>query len=183
MYVYMWKGKWKGTSTSSTIILNTGVPQGCVLSPVLYTLYTHDCIATHGSNTLIKFADDTTVVGLINNDDEAPYRPSLVAWCSDNNLNLNTKKTKEIIIDFKSRTTLHSGLSINGEEVERVTNFKLLGLHISEDLGWTSNTTHIIKKAQQRLRTLRRNKLPPPLLKNLYYCTKESVLTYGCTAW
>lgn len=40
-----------GTSTSSTIILNTGVPRGCVLKPVLYTLYTHDCVATHGSNT------------------------------------------------------------------------------------------------------------------------------------
>ena len=56
-------------------------------------------------------------------------------------------------------------------EVERVTSFKFLGLHISEDLGWTVNTTHIIKKAQQHLfflRTLRRNKLPPLLLKNFY---------------
>ncbi|KAK0132238.1 RNA-directed DNA polymerase from mobile element jockey [Merluccius polli] len=179
-----------GSSTSSTIILNTGVPQGCVLSPVLYTLYTHDCVATHSSNTLIKFADDTTVVGLINNEDEAPYREEVQAlegWCSDNHLNLNTKKTKELIIDFrKSRTTLHSGLSINGEEVERATSFRFLGLYISEDLSWTVNTTHIIKKAQQRLfflRTLRRNKLPPPLLKNLYHCTIESVLTYGCTVW
>lgn len=68
-----------GTSTSSTIILNTGVPQGCVLKPVLYTLYTHECVATHGSNTLIKFADDTTIVGLINNDDEAPYREEVQA--------------------------------------------------------------------------------------------------------
>ena len=49
-----------------------------------------------------------------------------------------------------------------------------------EDLGWTVNTTHIIKKAQQRLfflRTLRRSKLPPPFLRNFYYCTIESVLT------
>uniref|UniRef100_A0A3P8WVL5 Peptidase M12B domain-containing protein n=1 Tax=Cynoglossus semilaevis TaxID=244447 RepID=A0A3P8WVL5_CYNSE len=179
-----------GATTSSNIILNTGVPQGCVLSPVLYTLYTHDCIATHASNSLIKFADDTTIVGLISNNNETPYRKevqALAAWCSDNHLNLNTKKTKEIIIDFrKTGSTPHSGLSINGEEVEQVRNFKFLGLHISEDLSWTVNTKNIIKKAQQRLfflRTLRKNKLPRPLLKNFYHCTIESVLTYGCTVW
>lgn len=112
-----------------------GVPQSCVLSPVLYTLYTHNCAAIHSSNTLIKFADDTTIAGLISNNSEAPYREvvqTLAVWCSDNHLNLNTRKTKEIIIDFwKSRTTPHSVLSINGE-VERVTDFKFLGLHILE---------------------------------------------------
>ena len=85
-----------------------------------------------------------------------------------------TKCRKQIEANFKennchSRTTLHSGLSINREEVERVTNFNFLGLHISEDLGGTVITTHIIKKAQQHLfflRMLRRNKLPPHLLKN-----------------
>ena len=51
-----------GNNTSATLILNTGAPQGCVLSPLLYSLFTHDCVATHVSNSIIKFADDTTVV-------------------------------------------------------------------------------------------------------------------------
>ena len=92
-----------GSNASSTITMNTGAPQGCVLSPLLFTLLTHDCTPTHNSNLFIKFADDTTVVGLINNNDESNYRDEvsqLAAWCRGNNLSLNVEKTKEIVVDF-----------------------------------------------------------------------------------
>ena len=48
---------------------------------------------------MVKFADDTTVSGFISNNDENDYRDEftrLVNWCSQNNLALNVKKTKEI---------------------------------------------------------------------------------------
>ncbi|KAI3366432.1 hypothetical protein L3Q82_000575 [Scortum barcoo] len=54
-----------GDNTSSTLVLSTGTPQGCVLSPALFTLFTSDCSAIHSTNTILKFADDTTIVGLI----------------------------------------------------------------------------------------------------------------------
>jgi gmma-aminobutyric acid receptor subunit gamma len=65
-------------NTSATMILNTGAPQGCVLSVyiVLYSLFTHYCVAKHNSNTIIKFADDTTVIGLITDSDETIGRRS-----------------------------------------------------------------------------------------------------------
>ena len=41
-----------GNDISSSLIINTGAPQGCVLSPLLYTLFTHDCVAKHASNSV-----------------------------------------------------------------------------------------------------------------------------------
>ncbi|KAK3564969.1 hypothetical protein QTP86_032016 [Hemibagrus guttatus] len=49
-----------GHICSTTITLNTCVPQVCILSPFLYSLFTHDCRPLYGSNSIIKLADDTT---------------------------------------------------------------------------------------------------------------------------
>lgn len=61
-------------NTSVIIRLSTGSPQGYVLRPLLFILMTDDCCARCGSNTLIKFAHDTPVVGLISLNDESVYR-------------------------------------------------------------------------------------------------------------
>ncbi len=76
-----------GQFTSNSITLNVGAPQGCVLSPLLYSLYTHDCVSSHSSTSIIKFADDTVVLGLISNNDENAYLDEverLTSWCQGN---------------------------------------------------------------------------------------------------
>ena len=86
--------------------MNTGTPQGCVLSPLLYSLFTNDCVSHHSSVPLLKFADDTTLVGLVSDSGESEYRhevSSLVSWCDTNNLQLNAPKTREMIVDFRKK--------------------------------------------------------------------------------
>ena len=68
-----------GNNISILLILNTGAPQGCVLRPLLYSLFTHDCVAMHPYNSIMTFADDTRVVGLITNNDETAYREEVRA--------------------------------------------------------------------------------------------------------
>uniref|UniRef100_A0A3B3SI74 Reverse transcriptase domain-containing protein n=1 Tax=Paramormyrops kingsleyae TaxID=1676925 RepID=A0A3B3SI74_9TELE len=178
-----------GNRTSASIITNTGVPQGCVLSPILYTLFTHDCVATSKDNIILKFADDTAVIGRITGGDETAYRrevAGLVSWCEDNNLTLNTDKTKEMIVDMGKTRSPRLPLFIRELEVERVSSFKYLGIYICEDLTWTLNTTQLVKKAQQRLyflRRLRKFGMSRKILSNFYSCIVESTLTSCITAW
>ncbi len=108
-----------GQFTSNSITLNVGAPQGCVLSPLLYSLYTHDCVSSHSSTSIVKFADDTVVLGLISNNDETAYLGEierLTSWCQDNCLSLNVSKTKELIVDFRKRQQRpYTPLMISGD--------------------------------------------------------------------
>ncbi len=89
-----------GQFTSNSITLNVGSPQGYVLSPLLYSLYTNDCLSSHSSTSIIKFADDTVVLGLFSNNNETAYLDEverLTSWCQDNCLSLNVSKTKGLL--------------------------------------------------------------------------------------
>ncbi|KAK3553724.1 hypothetical protein QTP70_007598 [Hemibagrus guttatus] len=143
----------------------------------------------HSSNHIIKFADDTTVVGLIRKNDESAYREEvqqLTAWCKANNLSLNVEKMREMVVDFRRVQSDHSPLNTDGSNVEIVKSSKFLGVHLAEDLIWSLNTSSITKKAQQRLyflRRLRKAHLPPSILTTFYRGTIESILRSCITAW
>ncbi len=89
-------------------------------------------------------------------------------------------------MDFRRNSVDHTLLTIDSSTVEKVSSTKFLGVHITEDLTWTTNTMSISKKAQQRLLFLRWLKiasLPPPILTTFYRGTIENVLTSCITFW
>uniref|UniRef100_A0AAV2LS28 Alkylated DNA repair protein AlkB homologue 8 N-terminal domain-containing protein n=1 Tax=Knipowitschia caucasica TaxID=637954 RepID=A0AAV2LS28_KNICA len=143
----------------------------------------------HDSVKLIKFADDTTLIGLISNNDESAYRREvdrLVSWCSGNNLELNAQKTVEMIVDFRKSTVPPPPPSVMDSPITSVESFRFLGTTITQDLKWEPTISSLIKKAQQRmyfLRQLRKAKLPAQMLVQFYTAIIESVLTSSITVW
>ena len=178
-----------GNHLSAPLTTNTGAPQGCVLSPYLFSLYTNDCTSSHPSIRLVKFADDTTVLGLIKDNDETAYRNTvsqLAAWCTDNNLELNTNKTVEMVMDFRKHPPPHPPLLIKDTIVKVVESVKFLGTTITSDLKWEIHSSNVIKRAQQRmffLRLLRKMNISPKIRTQFYRATIESVLTSSITVW
>ncbi|KAM9399677.1 uncharacterized protein ACWYII_031741 [Salvelinus alpinus] len=146
-------------------------------------------MARHDSNTIIKFADDATVVGLITDNDETAYRGEvrdLAGWCQNNNLSLIVTKIKEMIVDYRKRRIEYTPILINGAVVEQVESFKFLGVHITNKLERSKHTKTVVKGARQSLFPLRRLKrfgMGPEILKRFYSCNIESILTGCITAW
>ncbi|XP_051534661.1 uncharacterized protein LOC127429578 [Myxocyprinus asiaticus] len=137
----------------------------------------------------LKFADDTTVISLIQDKDESVSRREVewqAHWCGQNNLQLNTLKTVEMIVDFRRNTTALTPLTILNSNVAAVESFRFLGTTISQDLKWQTHIDSIVKKAQQRLYFLhqqRKFNLPHALLIQFYSAVIVSVLCTSITVW
>jgi hypothetical protein len=83
--------------------------------------------------------------------DETAYREevrAIAVWCQENNLSLNVNKTKELIVDFRKQQREHAPIHIDGTAVEQVESFKFLGMHITDDLKWSTHTHNVVNKAQ-----------------------------------
>ncbi len=91
-----------------------------------------------------------------------------------------------LVVDYRRQSREHTPITIDKTPVERVSSFKFLGVHITEDLTWSAHTDAVLKKAHQRLfflRRLRKFGTSPRILRSFYTCTVESILTGCITAW
>lgn len=176
-------------SVSESKCSSTGAPQGCVSSPVLFTLYTNDCTNSLPGNLFFKFSDDTAILSLLHqNSDPSVYFTEVnnfVQWCDKNYLTINTKKTEEMVFDPRSVGD-HTPLSIHREEIKQVTSYRYLGIHLDNLLRWGDHVDHLCSRLQQRLYFLRRLRVfgvSQKIMFLFYQAVMESVIRYGMTAW
>ena len=95
---------------SSSRSISTCSPQGTVLSPILFTLYTNDCTDTD-TTSVIKYSDGSAKEDLFNSDSVYFAEVERFSnWCRGNSLDLNVKKTKEILTDFRKAPAVIPGL-------------------------------------------------------------------------
>ena len=160
------------------------------MAPFLFTLYTSDCRSIHSSCPLIKFADDTAMIGLITDDDDSIYQQQLamfVTYCDANFLELNVSKTKEMVIDFRT-TKKHTPDSVvlKGSDVERVSEYKYLGIVMDDKLSWHPHVDFLVKRLNIRMYCLRKLNyfnVNPRILSLFYDSVVASIWKYCILCW
>ena len=184
-----------------------GVPQGSKLGPLAFILKINNlpqitipnerewqCDASEDQDT-VMFVDDTTLSEIINMTQHVSGSSigntqrnvnKVVDFAKEERMDLNGKKCKEMLIDFRRYKTEIPPITLNDNQISRVKSYKLLGLWLDDDLKWNTNTEYIIKKGAKRLYLLKILRSYGALEGDLltFYCTViRSVLEYGSQIW
>lgn len=176
-----------GGASSVAMPVSSGVPQGCVTSPLLFTIFMLDLPACVNS-PLAQYADDCTIYREISTpEDSAALQSDLMSievWCKINQMALNILKCVYLCIT-RSRCPLPSVYTIHNEAVPQCSSLKLLGITISSDLKWNLHTEAVRCSAMRVLGMLARSfgRRSSASMKVLYTSLVLSVITYGMPAW
>ena len=109
----------------------------------------------------------------------------LMAWSQLNRMNINSKKTKEMVLGSLRKESITS-LTIALTVVERLSVYKILGVMVNSDLKWHDQMANISSKAGKRLRfmkQLRKAGISQDDLLYYYQSVVQPVLEYACPSW
>ena len=178
---------------SNTQNVSCGVPQGSVLGPLLFIIYTNDLPNSLTDSHAILFADDTTVYATSKTLDTLYHKTnkdlkSLDEWFKTNKLSLNIDKTNYMLFtnDKKTRTDITNyKIMIGDKEISQKTDVKFLGITIDEHLNWKKHITNTKNKISKTFYILKmvKNILPQKNLKTLYDTIIKPYLDYGIIFW
>jgi hypothetical protein len=186
-----------GQVASEWVTLNGGVPQGTKLASLLFITQINDLEV---EVPIIKYVDDSTASEILKQPTKAEKKKGVLPpisrmqsvaddvskWTKENNMEVNPTKTKELSMCFSKNPVFPPLVTIDGVEIERVRQAKLLGIQASSDLKWQKQIDTVYSKASKKLYTvimLSRAGLKQEDLV-LVYCTRiRPILEYACQLW
>ena len=145
--------------------LKYGVPQGSILGPLLFILYTNDMSNITVNNKVIVYADDTTVLITGRNLTEAKQHCNDILerfylYFSLNKLSINPTKTKYIVYKpklksyenkKKLRDTTGTVIMMSDTKLQEVESIRFLGVIINNNLTWELHKKHIFTKVSRTI--------------------------------
>ena len=175
-------------SLSPPVFPNGGIPQGTRLAPLLFAILVNGLASFWPCR--VKYVDDTTVFEIIPRCSPS-YLPCIAdhicQFATERGMRLNPKKCREMVINFlQFQPTQLGPLQLMGSVVKRVNSYKILGIHVTNDLSWNVHIDYVFKKANKRLYALRllvRSKVPAVDLIAIYCALVRSILEYGSPVW
>jgi hypothetical protein len=140
-------------STINLCSTTKGVPQGCILSPLLFNLYISDLNKSLSLDDIIikQYADDIKAYAVYPKGDTSKtdnlqlFLDNFISWCQRNGLRINPNKSKTLHL---GASNTHRKYVINNEEIGNIENnetIRDLGLLFSKSLKWN---THINQKCR-----------------------------------